>query len=359
MSKEYDWIIVGAGPAGSTLARLLANRGRVLLLDRRALDRPWQPGTPGKCCGGLLAPDAQRALAQFGLALPESALGGPQIFAVHAIDLTNDIERYYQRFYLNLDREEFDRWLANLAVDAGAEPCYGAEWLSFENNEVRYRRGGAVHSAKCRYLIAADGAASTVRRKLESGRERNQSKDCYVAIQEQYEKLDDSPFFSAFFDHELTDFYGWSIPKNDSLLFGAAFRPESGAPEKFAKLKSRLEARGMKFGKTLHRDGSLIWRPCRRRNIWLGEGPVFAIGEAAGWVSPSSAEGFSYAFESAALLAGLFAAKTTPAVHDYRCKCHKLFLNLTSKVVKIPAMYSPPLRNIIMKSGLTAIKVKK
>ncbi len=41
----YDIAIIGAGPAGATLARLVAGRYRVLLVDKRQLDgkasKPW------------------------------------------------------------------------------------------------------------------------------------------------------------------------------------------------------------------------------------------------------------------------------------------------------------------------------
>jgi len=58
----HDIATIGAGPAGSTLARLVADRYRVMLVDKRQLNanapNPWQQ----KCCGGLLAPDAQKIL---------------------------------------------------------------------------------------------------------------------------------------------------------------------------------------------------------------------------------------------------------------------------------------------------------
>jgi len=45
---EYDVIICGAGPAGSTCARFLAGQGaEVLLLDKAVFPRP-------KICGGGL-----------------------------------------------------------------------------------------------------------------------------------------------------------------------------------------------------------------------------------------------------------------------------------------------------------------
>ena len=50
----YDIAIIGAGPAGCTLARLLDRSYRVLLLDKRDLSSEEYPGM-SKCCGGLLA----------------------------------------------------------------------------------------------------------------------------------------------------------------------------------------------------------------------------------------------------------------------------------------------------------------
>ena len=61
----YDIAIIGAGPAGCTLARLLDRSYRVLLLDKRDLSSEEYPGM-SKCCGGLLAPDAQKMLGRMG-----------------------------------------------------------------------------------------------------------------------------------------------------------------------------------------------------------------------------------------------------------------------------------------------------
>ena len=60
MEKIFDVVIIGLGPAGSTLARLV-NGQEVLCLDKKT----FLPGGFEKPCGGLLAPDAQKALARF------------------------------------------------------------------------------------------------------------------------------------------------------------------------------------------------------------------------------------------------------------------------------------------------------
>ena len=70
----FDLAIIGAGPAGAMLARLVGNRCRVLLVEPRRLDGP--PGGIGKCCGGLLA--------EQGLGVPRAVLSDPQLFMVPA-----------------------------------------------------------------------------------------------------------------------------------------------------------------------------------------------------------------------------------------------------------------------------------
>ena len=104
----YDVAIIGAGPAGATLARLISDRFGVLLVDKRRLSGADTDEFPGKCCGGLLAPDAQGMLSKMGLGLPKSVLVDPQLFVVRAIDVKQRTERYYQRYYINMDRGRFD-----------------------------------------------------------------------------------------------------------------------------------------------------------------------------------------------------------------------------------------------------------
>ena len=71
--EEADIAVIGGGPAGATLARLAGRNRRVVLLDSRPKEAvglrekagEQENGLPprGKCCGGLLAPDAQAELA--------------------------------------------------------------------------------------------------------------------------------------------------------------------------------------------------------------------------------------------------------------------------------------------------------
>ncbi|MHC4346050.1 MAG: NAD(P)-binding protein, partial [Planctomycetota bacterium] len=73
----HDIAIIGTGPAGATLARLVADKYSVLLVDKRQVGAVRGRDSRGKCCGGLLAPDAQGMLSEMGLGLPREILVDP------------------------------------------------------------------------------------------------------------------------------------------------------------------------------------------------------------------------------------------------------------------------------------------
>ena len=117
----YDIAVVGGGPAAATFARrylILCPGASLLLID-------GQNEQHKKPCGGLLAPDSQKALAHFDLTLPKEVLVDPQIFTVQTIDLCSRQVRYYQRYYLNMDRYAFDRWLLSLVPSHSSCPQRG------------------------------------------------------------------------------------------------------------------------------------------------------------------------------------------------------------------------------------------
>ena len=353
----YDIAIIGAGPAGATLARLIGRRYRVLLIDRRSLDANYLEGAVGKCCGGLLAPDAQKVLGMMGLALPQQVIVGPQIFVVRTIDLESSKERYYQRFYINLDREKFDRWLFSLVpatVDVRCSTLCKNIVPSGSNYELELISDGSRHVEKAKLVIGADGASSIVRHRLFAP---DPHLVRYSAIQEWFSVKEPQPHFSVFFDRSLTDFYGWSIPKENALLVGAALYPRQQTSNVFTQLKTKLMAYGYPLQTPLRREGAFVVRPRRAPKVVTVLPGAALIGEAAGWISPSSAEGLSYAFRSALLAANSLKDGLDSFCHSYETEVTTLRRNLMVKNLKRPFMYQPLLRSLVMSSGLEAMDV--
>jgi geranylgeranyl diphosphate/geranylgeranyl-bacteriochlorophyllide a reductase len=352
----YDIAIVGAGPAGATVARLLSKRYRVLLVDRRRLDLEPRADLLAKPCGGLLAPAAQRELARQGLGVDASVIAGPQLFAVRTVDLAAGIERLYQRFYVNVDREAFDRWLVSLVPDR-VERCFGWSLKALEADAeaptLRFTTAeGGQASVRAQLVIGADGAGSAVRRFAYGAEPWPQR---YSAIQAVFDVAHGDPFYGAVFDETLTDFYGWTIPKGATLHVGAAFPAGAGAQPRFDTFVARLRDAGFRFGRELSRTAAPIARPMRPDHLFAGVGRTLLVGEAAGFISPSSAEGISYALRSAAYLADAIEPGIEGAGRRYASGALPLAINVGVKAAKGSAIYGAAMRRLVMRSGLGAL----
>jgi len=351
----YDIVIVGAGPAGSMLARLIGANHRVLVLEKRVEIRPSTMTSGAKCCGGLLAPDAQVQLARLGLGLPRDLLVGPQLFAVRTIDIDHGQECFYQRHYINMDRGRFDQWLLSL-MPGSIEVLMGRRVISCLSRpdwaEITYTYKGKTTCVRGRLVVGADGAWSVIRRYCPGSIHRP---DSYYAIQEWHSMDTVMPYFTAIFDRSVTDFYAWIIPKENQLILGAALQFGVDVYARMDLLRKRLDVYGLHFKRPERvRSGALL-RPRHIAQLNTGHGRIALIGEAAGFISPSSAEGLSYAFKSALLLARALNTSSDKVVHHYARNALSLRLNILGKTLKSPFMYYPPLRNIIMTLGLKNI----
>jgi len=352
----YDIVIVGAGPAGATLARLIGEKYKVLLIDKRDPENKNPKNHTNKCCGGLLAPDAQKMIAKLGLGIAKDILVNPQLFAVRTIDLTNKLERLYQRFYYNMDREKFDKWMVSI-IPASVDKKFNSFFKNFAQipcgYEIRYVYNGEERSAKTRVIVGADGALSRLRKSISKGINIPEQ---YIAIQEWFACPYIIPYFTAIFDEEISDFYSWIIPKEKYLLLGSALSPRDNTWEKYNRLKTKLTELGFNFENKVRREGAHICRPKKLSQFYPGRDCIALVGEAAGAISPSSAEGISYALRSSLYLAESLEEGIDGFLDRYKQKVKDIKLNLLIKNLKSPAMYNPFLRNLAMKSGLQSIK---
>jgi geranylgeranyl reductase family protein len=167
---HWDAVVVGAGPAGSATALLLARAGaRVLLLDRARFPRD-------KPCSEYLSPETTRVLARLGggvleavAAASHARLTGMKVVAPSGAAM---IGRFGDRFSFALPRTSFDTILLRAAEAAGAELREGVkvEELVYDGGAV----GGVVartgagrrESHHARVVVGADGLRSVVARRL-------------------------------------------------------------------------------------------------------------------------------------------------------------------------------------------------
>ncbi len=354
LPDTYDIVIVGGGPAGATLARLIDKKYKVALLDKKS----EKEGGFRKPCGGLLAPDAQKIMAKFGLCIEADILASPQIFAVKTLDVESGLIKYYQRFYLNLDRHKFDMWLLSLAGEKkNVDVFHGACCMGISKTgngfEVKYKSGDSGESIlRCTYLVGADGSNSVVRKSFFRHMVRR-----YTSIQEWFRVDAEDPYFGAIFDEKTTDCYAWINYKNGYRILGAALQPKN-PKERFQTLKQKLTKFGYSFGKPDKSEACMISRPSLTDRIICGKDNIFLVGESGGFISPSSLEGLSYAMETADALSTAF-RRGGDILKTYKRLTLKLRLKLFAKLFKLPFMYLPFLRRLVMRSRFLAIKTSE
>lgn len=354
MTEVYDIAIIGAGPAGTVLAKELSlsiPELKILLVD----------STQKKVCGGLLAPDAQKALATLGLTLPNSVLADPQIFDVETIDLSSRYVRNYQRHYLNMDRAKFDAWLLSLSGENVTVVRGLCASIEKDDNifKIQVRADGKETEYTASSVAGADGAKSIVRSTFF---EKNVYH--YVAIQERFKAENSSasvPPYACIFDKTTSDSCSWLISKDGETIFGGAFKIQD-CRRSFEEQKLHLEKlMGVSLGKATDFEACLLTHPRKFSDFLVGKESVYLLGEAAGFISASSFEGISYAITSAVLLAEAFRSGATHTeIHKiYKRKTLKLRLKLYFKIIKGRILCSPLLRKMIMKSGIKSIKKDK
>ncbi len=150
---DYDVIIVGSGPAGTSTALHLCRRNperapRILMLDQHTHPRE-------KLCGGGVTHYGEEALAELGLEVPVLS------FAVREVELRFRRTAYSFRgnpAFRIVRRDEFDHWLAREAMDRGVLLREGECVQALERNAdgVRVRTDRGTYTA--RELDGADGS---------------------------------------------------------------------------------------------------------------------------------------------------------------------------------------------------------
>ncbi|MEM4194856.1 MAG: NAD(P)/FAD-dependent oxidoreductase [Candidatus Anstonellales archaeon] len=161
--EEYDVLVIGSGPAGSTFARIVAPEREVLVVDKRK-----QVGVPVRCGEGL---GAREVLAQ-GLELPKHVIS-TEILGAKVVGPRGEkiVWKDEETKGWVLERKAFDQWLAELATKKGAKIKVYTRALDIKRDGdgfvVKLQHGAdEPYEVKAKLVVSAEGMEAHIARKM-------------------------------------------------------------------------------------------------------------------------------------------------------------------------------------------------
>jgi geranylgeranyl reductase family protein len=315
----HDVVVVGAGPAGTSVALRLARRGHdVVILDRRTLPRD-------KACGDALTPRAVTELHDLGLGGVLDGAHRTRGLRVSGYGTTVEVpwpdHPRHPSFGYVIRRRHLDQLILEAALAQGAQVEQRCEAVApvvergFVRGAVVQRRDtGGTEEIRGRLVVVADGATSRFGRAI--GTFRDPELPFAAAIRGYWEspRTDDAWLDSTL---ELRDRegrampgYGWVFPEGDGTVNVGV-----GVLSTYRDFRS-INTTALLSGFVETAPATWGLRPEARRGLPasgrlpLGgsvgpvAGPTFLlVGDAAGLANPFNGSGVDTALESGRLAA--------------------------------------------------------
>ena len=302
--ERVDVLVVGGGPAGSSLAWGLRSSGmRVRVLDRCDFPRD-------KTCAGWVTPEVWTALE---LDPSTYAAEGRTLQPIRGFQigrLGNAATRVCGTEVVShgILRCEFDAFLLRRGR---AELRLAESVRSLERRRDGWLVNGTTHA---RLLVGAGGHFCPVARLLQAG----EAKEVPIAAQEiELELAEREPCLDAevpeiWFSADLAG-YGWAFRKGHMLNVGLGRRGGEGLADHLRSFLAGLRSAGRipsGWDGRAHGHAYLTYGTTRRP---LQRPGVALVGDAAGLAYPRSGEGIRPAVESGLLLARAVRGARDPA----------------------------------------------
>jgi electron-transferring-flavoprotein dehydrogenase len=297
----YDFVVVGAGPAGSRFARQAADAGYdVLALERGTI------GTPLACSGHVstdlwsFTPDGARE------ELLQNRIYGARF---HTDGPGSDAYPFYKDEVVSnvIDRVGLDRVLADAAREAGADLRENHAVTGVAEHadcvEVTARTPDGTETFEGRMVAGCDGPVSRVRGELGLP-EPGEKLQGVLGFSEEHDRGD-------FVDVHLTAprFFAWRIPRGDAgVEYGLAAPPGSDARALF---EAFTDGYGVEIAEFC--AGMIPIGPPETVTSHRG----FLLGDAAAQTKPFTGGGILYGMTAADVAAGVVDPDRPGTLADY------------------------------------------
>ena len=316
MSTEVDVAIVGGGPSGSAAAHYLASRGHsVLVLEKKTFPRE-------KTCGDGLTPRAVKVLEEMGLGEELATWERVRGLRVHAAGKTLELVfpelEQWCNYGLVKPRKDLDKIVLDNAEAAGAKVLYATQVKEaiFEDGVccgIRASREGQLEEVRSKWVVSAEGSATTFTRSL--GRERRASYPMGLAVRQYFRSpMEHSGWFEAYLEvrsgPDSLPGYGWVFPVGDGTVNAGV-----GLLSTFGGWRDiNLHDLQRNFISQLPEEWEVNFETvCSKaragrlfmgQSVWPPHGPGFVlVGDAAGMINPCNGEGIAYGYETGRMAA--------------------------------------------------------
>lgn len=316
-SIETQVLIIGAGPAGTTLSYQL-NKLNIpnIIIEKAKFPRH-------KLCAGALS---ARTLSLFDFDISTQIITHVDTAALHFRDTKPIIRKTDKPYVYIVNRYDFDDFLLGRAIETGTQVIYQDNW-ELKNNVI------IVDDAEItfKYLIGADGAYSRVRRMLGLANSNGIGMEKFVP------GITDDNALHIYYE-QTENGYGW--------VFSAKGNDNSIGIAKLDNIKRKIKDDYISFQKKLNINGSIEAHviPIFDRNNIYAKGNTALMGDAAQLCDHVLGEGIYYSIHSAHILAesihesirekkelvDIYASRLLPLLED---------LNNSSKIAKIIYTY--------------------
>lgn len=307
MSRAYDVVVVGAGPAGSMAAYVAAKLGlKVLIIDRFRFPRV-------KPCGGGLTQKSIMLLQSVGID-PEPIIHNYCSKVVVVNNAGSFVITDSSPIISIVSRDEFDNYLLLRALDEGVDYVVDRVMrISYDEDSVKIFGINDTYIGK--YVIASDGANSVIAKTLGNDIRANTAIAFMTIAHGNY--FDDACILDM---TRIKWGYSWVFPRGDGEYDVGMGSIHWGNYR--TQLINYVNKLGLREGVVL---GHPI--PIKHRKI-LTTKRIVLTGDAGGFADPTTGEGIFYAMYTGALAA--LALRKSGGPQDFS----RNYLNLVDPLIR-------------------------
>ena len=338
--NSFKVSIVGAGPAGLTVARILAENG----IKTSVIEKEPVVGEPVRCGEGI-------SLDKFLALVP---LENPEVSNIEKLEFVDCIREKQKWFYgetgqvysslptVMLNRNKFDQYLAKLARDKGCQFLLQHKAIDFtiekDQTILKVQHSNEEFQLNSNFIIAADGPNS----KLMTSIGLRDTHNIVQGLEFVFPTVFSDIMEFYYNDTKYPDGYAWVFPKKTVTNIGIVQKKGlnlTGKIDSFLHyLETKYSVNNLTKGFAIKRISGIIPKANPIPNPISDR--FLAIGDATGLTNPIHYGGIAIAMHSAIL-----ASKTILTLNKRKSNFDKGSLRIYSKNLQEMPYSSPILTN--------------